>query len=106
MATHVLQFVFLGNTGFRLPFAHWPTKEADSATLHDLSWKAIFWRLKSNFVVTYCRCDGGESNRGFIKMQFGGKNPERKFHSHQPLYMKNIGLHCRLSSIKYSMCLI
>ena len=78
MVTHVLQFVFLGNTGFRFPFAHWPTKEADAATLHDLFWKAVFWLLKSNFIVTYCCCDGGESNRGFIKMQFSGKNPEEE----------------------------
>ena len=33
VASHVLQFVFLGNNGFRFPFAHFPTKEADPASL-------------------------------------------------------------------------
>jgi hypothetical protein len=68
--------VFLGNTGFRFPFAHWPTKEADAATLYDLFWKAVLCLLKAGFVITYCCCDGGESNRGFIKLHFGDKDPE------------------------------
>lgn len=59
----MLQFIFLGNTGFRFPFAHCPTKEADAATLYDLFWNAVLWILKAGIVVTYCCCDGGEANR-------------------------------------------
>ncbi|CAB3993134.1 Hypothetical predicted protein [Paramuricea clavata] len=40
-------------------------------------------QLKFVFLVQICchilLCDGGESNRGFIKMQFGGKNPEEEY---------------------------
>lgn len=43
VASHVLQFVFLGNNGFRFPFAHFPTKEADPASLYTNFWKAVGW---------------------------------------------------------------
>ena len=75
LASHVLQFVFLGNTGFRFPFAHWPTKEVDPSTLYIIFWKAVFWLLKAGFKVRYCCCDGGEANRSFIKLHFKDKDP-------------------------------
>lgn len=71
----MLQFVFLGNTGFRFPFAHWPTKEVNAATLYDLFWDAVLWLLKAEILVTYCCCDGGEANRSFIKLHFKGNDP-------------------------------
>ena len=36
----------------------------------------MLWLLKAGFVISYCCCDGGESNRGFIKLHFGDKDPE------------------------------
>ena len=70
LATHVLQFVFLGHTGFRFPFAHWPTREVSSVTLKEKFWKAVRWLLEGNFRVHYCGSDGGESNRQMIKAHF------------------------------------
>ena len=51
LASHVLQFVLLGNTGFRFPFAHWPTKEVDPSALYILFWIAVFWLLKGLSLV-------------------------------------------------------
>lgn len=76
VATHVLQFVFLGNNGFRFPFAHFPTTEADPATIYTNFWKAVGWLRRFGFNTNYCCCDGGEANRSFIKMHFKGKDPE------------------------------
>jgi hypothetical protein len=74
----VLQFVFIGNTGFRFPFAHWPTKEVDPSTLYILFWKAVFWLLKGGINIPYCCADGGEANRSLFKMHFNGKDPVKE----------------------------
>ena len=71
----MLQFVFLGHTGFRFPLAHWPTKEVDPATLYIHFWKSVYWLLQGGFSVHYCCCDGGSTNRSFIKLHFSGKDP-------------------------------
>jgi len=41
LATHVLQYVFLGFTGFRFPLFHFPTKQATASELNVLFWKII-----------------------------------------------------------------
>ena len=78
MASHVLHFVFIGNTGFRFPFAHWPTKEVDRSTLYISFWKAVYWLLKGGIIIRYCCADGGEANRNLIKMHFNGKDPVKE----------------------------
>jgi hypothetical protein len=75
LATHVLQFVFLGHTGFRFPFAHWPTTEASATSLYTHFWKAVYWLLQGGFIVHYCCCDGGSANRSFVKLHFKDKDP-------------------------------
>ena len=78
VATHVLQFVYLGNNGFRFPFAHYPTTEVDPGSLYTNFWKAVGWLRMIGFQVNYCCMDGGEANRSFIKMHFQGKDPEEE----------------------------
>lgn len=75
MASHVMQFVFLGNGGFRFPFAHFPTKEADPASIYVNFWKSVGWLSTYGFTDTFCCCDGGQANRSFIEMHFKGKDP-------------------------------
>ena len=41
MATHVLQFMFLGDTGFRWPCGHFPTMEATAAELYTMFWDGV-----------------------------------------------------------------
>ena len=41
LATHVLQFVFVGNTGFRWPLAYYSTTEAHASELIDIVWEVI-----------------------------------------------------------------
>lgn len=40
-ATHVLQFVYVSYGGFRFPFAHFATKDAQAPELFDLLWDII-----------------------------------------------------------------
>lgn len=41
LATHVLQLVFLGSTGFRFPFAHFATDRASGHELYLLMWQCV-----------------------------------------------------------------
>lgn len=46
LATHVLQLVFfLGTTGFRFPFAHFPSTTASGHELYLLLWKYVNFLL-------------------------------------------------------------
>jgi hypothetical protein len=51
LATHVLQLVFLGITGFRFPFAHFPSTTANGHELYLLLWKSVNFLL--NLVCKY-----------------------------------------------------
>ncbi|XP_014675447.1 PREDICTED: uncharacterized protein LOC106815498, partial [Priapulus caudatus] len=70
LATHELQLMFLGTTGFRFPFAHFPTRCSEAATLYTIAWEAVRWLLKSNFKVIYMCFDGAQINRTFVEMHF------------------------------------
>lgn len=67
--------MFLGHTGFRFPFSHWPTTEASATSLYTHFWKAVYWLLQGGFIVHYCYCDGGSANRSFVKLHFKDKDP-------------------------------
>ncbi|XP_070571398.1 uncharacterized protein [Ptychodera flava] len=75
IASHVLQMVFLGNSGFRFPFAHFPTHEVDAPSLYIVFWQAVKWLKRGGFHALYACCDGGQANRSFIRMHFKEKDP-------------------------------
>ena len=87
--THILQFVFLGNNGFRFPIAHFPTKEAKPASLYTNFWKAVGWLRMFGFQTNYCCNDVGEAYRSFIKMHFKGKDPVKERFTTTNPYTKN-----------------
>ena len=51
LASHVLQMIFLGDTGFRFPFAHFPTTEATASDLYVVFWEAVLNLHKWGFQV-------------------------------------------------------
>ncbi|XP_070540318.1 uncharacterized protein [Ptychodera flava] len=79
-ATHVLQFVFISDGGFRYPVAHFPTRECPPAILHRVFWEGVRLLLKAGFHVHWSCCDGGESNRGFINLHFKENKTARESH--------------------------
>lgn len=92
VASHVSQFVFMENNGFRFPFAHFPTKEADPTSLYTNFWKAFGWLKRFGFQTNFCCCDGGEANRSFIKMHFKEKDPvNERFTTINPYTRKPMG---------------
>ena len=41
LATHVLQFVFLSDGGFRFPIAQWPSAKCTPSDLYHLFWEGV-----------------------------------------------------------------
>ena len=68
MATHVLQFLFLGQTGFRFPFTYFATTEASASELYVVFWKAVNYLVMFGFSVTFLSMDGAQSNRDFMNI--------------------------------------
>lgn len=68
LVTHVLQFVFLGFTGFRFPFAHFPSYTASGHELYSLIWKSVNMLSTFGFIIQYISTDGAQSNRDLFKI--------------------------------------
>lgn len=71
LGTHVLQFLFLGNTGFRFPFAHFVTTNIQAYDIYSLFWDAVDYLYLVGFTVAYTCTDGAQSNRTFININLG-----------------------------------
>lgn len=84
MASHVLQLLFLGHTGFRFPFAHYHTTQVTPAELLLIFWQAVKMLGVFGFTVTYVSLDGAQCNRDFMKMLIEGKTPETMFYMSIP----------------------
>ena len=70
VASHILQFMFIGSTGFKFPCCYFPTVEVDARTLYHTFWDVVFDLHEYGFDVNLCICDGAEANRSFIKYHF------------------------------------
>ena len=70
LADHVLQLLFHGLTGFRMPFACYPTTQANSCDLYLTVWDAVSSLQLWEFTVAYISLDGSSNNRAFVKMHF------------------------------------
>ena len=71
LATHVLQFVFLGFTGFRFPLFHFPTEQASALELYLLFWKIVNILSTFGFKIQYVSLDGAPTNWDFAKLLLG-----------------------------------
>lgn len=80
IATHLLQFMFVGSTGFKFPVCYFPTIEIDPNSLYQRFWDAVFDLGECGFKVLLAICDGAQANRTFIQSHFDGEDPiEQKF---------------------------
>ncbi|KAJ8045597.1 Spectrin beta chain, non-erythrocytic 1 [Holothuria leucospilota] len=74
LATEVLQYYFLGYTGFRFPVCHYPTTGVKASELFTMTWDVIAKLQDWGFTVDCVLQDGGAANRQFMKVHFSG-NP-------------------------------
>lgn len=50
LATHVLQFVFLGDSGFRFPVAQFPSGGLSASALFFIFWEGVKKMLETGFM--------------------------------------------------------
>lgn len=74
LATHVLQLLFMGNTGFRFPVGHFATLQTSPAELYLVFWEAVKLLGVFGFTVLYLSLDGAQNNRLFMKMLLPGSD--------------------------------
>ena len=70
--------MFLGFTGFRFPFAHFPSHTASGQELYLLLWKSVNMLSSYGFTIQYVSTDGAQSNRDLFKIllpDFDTSNP-------------------------------
>lgn len=72
LANHVQKYLFNGLSGFRLPFAYFPNRQADPAEIFVTTWKCIDALTEYGFSPVYCCMDGSSNKRAFLKMHFEG----------------------------------
>ncbi|XP_070550255.1 uncharacterized protein [Ptychodera flava] len=93
LASHVLQLVYLADNGYRFPFCHFPTTEANSSELFNIFWRAVSCLHKWGFKVGFACMDGSSNNRSFLKMHFmddmNSANPRKEQFTTTSLYGYN-----------------
>ncbi|KAK3738201.1 hypothetical protein QZH41_012782, partial [Actinostola sp. cb2023] len=70
LATHVLQFIFVGDSGFRFPIAQFPSCGCTPSDLFFIFWDGVQMMFETGFQVYWCILDGAEVNRQFVKLHF------------------------------------
>ena len=68
----VLQSLFCGLTGFTIPFAYFPTDQANSSDLYLTMWDSMCSLQNREFGVAYISPEDSSNNRVFVVMHFDG----------------------------------
>lgn len=72
LATHILQFAFIGFTGFRWPVAYYSSTTATASELYITVHEVIEALDDFGFTTDYVMMDGASTNRSLTKMVLGG----------------------------------
>jgi hypothetical protein len=73
LASHALQFVFHGLSGFRWPVVYFGSYTATAHQLYTSFWDCVDQLDNHGFTVDYIMADGASTNRSFTSMLFPGK---------------------------------
>lgn len=77
--THILQFVFLGSTGFRFPFHRSVTDTASGHGLYLSIWQSGNMLINVGFKIRHITTDGAQTNKDLLKVllqEFKSINPK------------------------------
>ncbi|WAR17634.1 hypothetical protein MAR_032228, partial [Mya arenaria] len=89
LATHVIQFLYIGLNGFRFPFACFPVNQAKAGNLHFLFWESVKFLNMHAFQVNFVSMDGAQSNRDFMHMFFNETSPRLENFSTKNIWSPN-----------------
>lgn len=53
IATHILQFIFLSDSGFRFPVAHFPTAQCPPSALYFKFWEGVLMMKQAGFTYDF-----------------------------------------------------
>ena len=79
LATHSLQYVLDGFTGFRWPVAFYASKTATAHQLYVTFLEVLEALLLAGFTVDYLSMDGASTNRAFTDLLFPGTRRDQEF---------------------------
>lgn len=69
LVNHVQKYLLNGLSGFRLPFANFPNRQADPAEIFVTTWKCIDALIEYGFSPVYYCMDGSSNDRAFLKVK-------------------------------------
>ncbi|KAK3754215.1 hypothetical protein QZH41_013117 [Actinostola sp. cb2023] len=70
IASKVMQFCLVTDSGFRFALSHFPVKTMPAISLLEEFWRGVELCQRYGFRIYWLVCDGGEPNRSFIKLLF------------------------------------
>ena len=79
LATHCLQYLYVGFSGFRWPVAYYATNNATAHQIYYTFWELVKELYEYGFDVTYTMLDGSVMNRNFTKLMFPGDPRDYNF---------------------------
>ena len=85
MATHSLQYVFNGFTGFQWPVSFYATRNASAHELYLTFQEVLHALMLHGFSVDYVSMDGASTNHAFTKMMFSGPPMDILYLARNPL---------------------
>ncbi|KAL9977722.1 hypothetical protein ACROYT_G015160 [Oculina patagonica] len=74
LATNMLQFVFLSDSGFRFPIDQFPSGACIPTDLFFIFWDGVLKMRETGFKMYWCILDGAAVNRQFINLHFKDKD--------------------------------
>lgn len=77
LATHALQFVFHGLTGFRWPVVYFGSATATAHQLYNAFWECVDKLDDEGFSVDYVMLDGASTNRAFLSIMLDNPRAQK-----------------------------
>lgn len=96
LATHILQYVFHGFTGFRWPVVYFASCNAKAHELYTTFWECVDKLDEFGFTTDYVMLDGASTNRAFLNMLMVNPResnfvfPDIYFHRHSICAIQDI----------------
>ncbi|VDI20706.1 Hypothetical predicted protein [Mytilus galloprovincialis] len=100
MATHCLQYVFHGFTGFRWPVAYFGSDTACAYQIYNYFWDVVAKLNENGFIVDYVNMDGATTNRLFMNMLSNSGNLREENFIVSDIFQKDHKI-CLIQDVKH-----
>ena len=87
LATHALQYMFVGYAGFRWPIAFYSSNNANPHSIYFTFWEVVNAIREYDFVVDYVMLDGSAMNHAFTNLMFPESPRMDAFTTRNPFHL-------------------